>query len=61
MTQLIDRLVSLFIKRPPSEDEDARLARLAAEVMPRPEELRQLRAKLPPSSIDYDEEGDQPF
>ncbi len=58
--QLIDRLVSLFGRRRP-EDEDARLARLAAEVMPTPEELRKLRAKLPPSTINYDEEGDQPF
>lgn len=61
MPQLIERLMSLFVRRPSVEDEDARLARLAAEVMPRPEELRKLRTKLPPSTINYDEEGEQPY
>ena len=42
-------------------DEDDRLAPLMAQVMPTTEELREIRAKLPPSSINYDEEGDQSY
>ena len=42
-------------------DEDARLAPLSALVMPTDDELREIRAKLPPSTISYDEEGDQPY
>jgi hypothetical protein len=43
-------------------DEDARLAPLTNLVMPTEEELREIWArKLPPSTINYDDEGDQPF
>lgn len=61
MTRLIDRLVSRLTRRPAPESEDARLARLAAEIAPRREELREIRAKLPPSSIHYDDEGEPPY
>jgi hypothetical protein len=43
------------------QGEDARLAPLVAQVMPTSDELREIRAKLPPSSINYDEEGDLPY
>jgi hypothetical protein len=42
-------------------DEDARLEPLSALVMPSDDELREIRAKLPPSTINYDEEGDLPY
>jgi hypothetical protein len=43
------------------QDEDARLAPLVAQVVPTSDELREIRAKLPPPSINYDEEGDLPY
>lgn len=46
---------------PEGEDQDERLQPLVQMVAPRREELRRIRAKLPPTSINYDEEGDQPF
>ena len=61
MTQLLDRIIALFVRRPPVGDEDARLARLAAEIMPSPRELREIRAKTPLSTINHDDEPDQPF
>jgi len=42
-------------------NEEARLALLSAQIMPNDNELREIRTKLPPSSINYDEEGDQPY
>ena len=44
-----------------SDEEDARLAPLLALTMPTAAELREIRAKLPPSTINYDDEGEQPF
>ena len=43
------------------QDEDARLAPLLAQITPTDDELREIRAKLPPSTINYDDEGDQPY
>lgn len=43
------------------EGEDDRLTRIAAAITPRREELRRLRSKLPPPSINYDDEGDQAY
>ena len=37
------------------------LALLLTDVQRLKDELRQIRAKLPASSINYDEEGDPPF
>jgi hypothetical protein len=42
-------------------DEYARLAPLSALVMPTADELREIRAKLSPSTINYDEEVDLPY
>jgi hypothetical protein len=45
-----------------SDEEDARLAPLSALVMPTAEELREIWAKkLPPSTINYDDEGEMPY
>jgi hypothetical protein len=61
MIALLDRLVSRLSRRRPPESEDARLARLAEQIAPSREELREIRAKLPPSTINYDEEGEMPY
>jgi hypothetical protein len=42
-------------------DEDARLEPLSALVRPTDDELREIRAKLTPSTINYDEEGELPY
>jgi hypothetical protein len=45
-----------------SDEEDARLAPLSALVRPTDEELREIWAKkLPPSTINYDDEVDMPY
>jgi hypothetical protein len=49
-----------FMDRRGDEEEEG-LMPLAEWITPRREELRKLRAKLPPSNINYDDEGDQPF
>ena len=61
MSVLLNRLVSLLMRRRPVETEEERLVRLAAEIMPTPEQLRELWTKLPPSTIHYDDEEEQPF
>lgn len=67
---LLGRLLSALSPRRPEpsapvdaddEAEDARLLRLAERITPRREELREIRAKLPPSSISYDDEGEMPY
>ena len=40
---------------------DEKYRRLAARVMPTPDQLREIRAKLPPSEINYDEEAEMPY
>jgi hypothetical protein len=55
-------VISFMDDQDDDPDEDARLAPLTALVMPTEEELREIWAKkLPPSTINYDDEGDQPF
>ncbi len=44
-----------------ANDDDDRLQPLIRMITPTRQELREIRAKLPPSSTNYDEEGDQPF
>jgi hypothetical protein len=45
-----------------SDEEDVRLAPLLALTMPTPDEWREIRAKkLPPSTINYDDEGEMPY
>jgi hypothetical protein len=41
--------------------DDEQLKPLIRMISPSRQELREIRAKLPPSSTNYDEEGDQPF
>jgi hypothetical protein len=54
-------VISFMDDRDDDPDETARLAPLSALVMPTDDELREIRAKLPPSSINYDEEEDLPY
>lgn len=67
---LLGRLLSAFSPRRPEpapvhaeddEAEGARLLRLDERITPGREELCEIRAKLPPSAISYDDEEDQPF
>ncbi len=54
-------VISFMDDQDDDPDEEARLAPLLALVMPTDDELRELRGKLPPSTINYDDEGDQPY
>ena len=54
-------IISLMDDQDDDSEEEARLAPLLAMVMPTAEELREIRAGRPASTINYDEEGDQPF
>ena len=53
-------VIGFMDDRGDDEEDDARLAPLLARVMPTNEELRQIRAELPDSFINYDEEGELP-
>jgi predicted transposase YdaD len=58
---LLDRLVSRLTRRRTPESEDARLSQLAEQVALSREELREVRAKLIPPPINYDEEREMPY
>jgi hypothetical protein len=53
--------IGLMDDQADDSNEDGRLVPLVALVMPNDDELREIRTKLPPSSINYDDEGDQPY
>jgi hypothetical protein len=53
--------MSLIIGFMDTPDDDERLQPLIRMITPSRQELREIRAKLPPSSTNYDEEEDQPF